>query len=292
MFESFYPRPYFAALHYKKPNYNLDCLWQTICRTNPLHGQRHVYDCISNRINQVDSLAQGSSNSIANALELLQSCAKPSKWLTVGVFIEAQTEDKERMSVCCTCSHQLPPWGPDKMTTVVQMTTLVDLLEWFWLIFHWNLLPRAQTAICQHCFKQWATSCYLKQWLFGLLTHLGGCMIWSSRIKTQRLNLSEYFGFADCTMKKYPNGSLSWRFDLSQRRSLINFCLSNTYCTCIAFYTMLTHGAGNKSRLQNKVCRSRYIYIYDYKDKDKADVISYNVLLHATKWIADEGTSI
>ena len=30
---------------------------------------------------QIDGLVQNCSNSIANALELLQSCTKPSKWL-------------------------------------------------------------------------------------------------------------------------------------------------------------------------------------------------------------------
>ena len=29
---------------------------------------------------QIDGLVQGGSNSIANKLELLQSCTKPSKW--------------------------------------------------------------------------------------------------------------------------------------------------------------------------------------------------------------------
>ena len=31
-------------------------------------------------IDEVDGLVQDCSNSIANALELLQSCTKPSKW--------------------------------------------------------------------------------------------------------------------------------------------------------------------------------------------------------------------
>ena len=52
----------------------------------------------------------------------------------------------------------------------------MKMLE-FQLKFHWNLFPRVQLTIIQHCFRYWlgtykATSHYLSQWWPSVLTHM------------------------------------------------------------------------------------------------------------------------
>ena len=91
-----------------------------------------------------------------------------------------------RSTVCGEWHLTLPltHWGRDKMAVIFQ-TIFSNAFSWmkmfnFRLRFHWIVFPRVQLTIFQHWFRWWlgavqATSHYLNQWWYSLLTHI--CVI-------------------------------------------------------------------------------------------------------------------
>ena len=113
--------------------------------------------------NHYDGLVQDCSNSIANALELLQSCTKPS-------VIWTYVDQVRWLNKASSGPNRLTHWGK---IAVISQTTFSNAFSWMktyesWLISHWSLFLRVQLRIFQHWFRSWlgadqATSHYLNQ---------------------------------------------------------------------------------------------------------------------------------
>ena len=136
-------------------------------------------------------LVQNCSNSMTNALELLQSCTKPVNNLAAdngaGPSV-GSVMTKFRADLYVNTSlvlKGLTYWGWDKMADVFQMT-FSNAFSWikmyeFLLRFHWSLFLRVQLTIFQHWLRLWlgaeqATSHNLNQLWSSLLTHI--CITW------------------------------------------------------------------------------------------------------------------
>ena len=100
-----------------------------------------------------------------------------------------------------SCNNQSPPklflthWGRDMMAAI--FLTFSNTFSWmktneFWIRFHWRLFSWIQLIIFHDWFRQWlgadqATSHYLNQWWFRLLTHI--CVTRSQWVKRQQVPL-------------------------------------------------------------------------------------------------------
>ena len=112
-----------------------------------------------------NGLVQDCSNSRALAMELLQSCTKPS--IQSGAIITRSN------IVCIQHNDESTIWGWNKMAAIFHTTfsngfSLMKMHESL-LRFHWSLFLRFQLTIIQHWFREWlgtdqATIHYLNQW--------------------------------------------------------------------------------------------------------------------------------
>ena len=121
-----------------------------------------------------DDLAQDCSNSIANTLELLPSCAKSSNLhIYVSSNLNFSTESVKgefqhyimsgneerwyRLSFLYFFGKYLTHLPLNKMASISQ-TIFSNAFSWmksfvFWFKFHWNLFLRVQLTIIQHWFR-------------------------------------------------------------------------------------------------------------------------------------------
>ena len=141
-----------------------DSIWFSV--NNKSCGQCESY---------IDGLLENCSISSVQAVEILQSCTKPSmycfllteQWdlyLSSPPYICMHRHTSSSLSQCWVLrsapAHAWSSrthWGSDKMADVFQ-TTFPNAFSWmkmyeFQLRFHWNLFPRVQLAIFQHWFR-------------------------------------------------------------------------------------------------------------------------------------------
>ena len=110
--------------------------------------------------------------------------------------------------------YHLTHWDRDNMAAILWMT-FSNAFSWMKIYefqFHWNLFLRVQSTIFQDWFRWWlgvgqATSHYLDQWWYSLLTHL-------FITRTQWLNISRPQHFVE-----------RYFFQLHQPRMLCCHCL-------------------------------------------------------------------
>ena len=152
----------------------------------------------------INGLVQDYSNPIANALELLQSCTKPSVYTTTRFccligWLHDHMEWILNLAISVTDKlvdldpfhTQLTHWGRDKMAAIFQKT-FSNAFSWmkmyeFWLWFHWSLFLRVHLIIFQHWFACTAPSHYLKQWWPSLLMHI--YVTWPQRVNEHRIEI-------------------------------------------------------------------------------------------------------
>ena len=168
--------------------------------------------------NHYDGLVQDCSNSIANALELLQSCTKPS-------VIWTYVDQVRWLNKASSGPNGLTHWGK---IAVISHTTFSNVFSWMktyesWLISHWSLFLRVQLRIFQHWFRSWlgadqATSHYLNEleqlerlcsedtptasWLPILLSHIG------SQVKRTQSQSYKFKEFAKISNMKWIRRAL------------------------------------------------------------------------------------
>ena len=114
---------------YTRPCYAKN-IWYQWCRCDCVRGLLQNY--------HINGLVQGCNISSVLAVEILQSCTKPSISMS-------------------QCKNVLTHWGRDKMAAISQKThsnafSWIKMLE-IRLIFHWSLFLRVESTILHHWFR-------------------------------------------------------------------------------------------------------------------------------------------
>ena len=112
---------------------------KTILCNIPSHLFSH--QCVNKH--DVDSLVQGCSNSSALAMELLQSCTKPSMWwVTLVVFLKSKTLSPNDSLHTMTCDQPLSQHPCISSLLISRLSETLNLKFWrSWLARKWGERP-------------------------------------------------------------------------------------------------------------------------------------------------------